>query len=81
MSTAPVNGQSSMAMVVAQEAGALAAQTVEQVLLSGDINRLNPKQKIDYYNKVCDTLGLNPYTVPFEFITLNGKMRFYATKS
>lgn len=82
MSTAPIqNGTTSLATVTAQQAGDLAAQTVEQVLLSGDINRLNPKQKVDYYNKVCDTLGLNPYTCPFEFIMLNGKMRFYATKA
>jgi len=57
------------------------AATVQEVLLSGNIARLTPAEKIAYYNRVCESLGLNPLTKPFEFLTLNGKQVFYALKS
>jgi len=57
------------------------AATVQEVLLSGNIARLSPAEKISYYNRVCESLGLNPLTKPFEFLTLNGKQVFYALKS
>lgn len=59
----------------------LDAATVQEVLLSGNIARLSPEEKIAYYNRVCESLGLNPLTKPFEFLTLNGKQVFYALKS
>lgn len=57
------------------------AATVQEVLLSGNIARLTAAEKIAYYNRVCESLGLNPLTKPFEFLTLNGKQVFYALKS
>ena len=33
-----------------------------------------------YYARVCESLGLNPLTRPFEYITLNGKLTLYARK-
>jgi hypothetical protein len=35
---------------------------------------------VSYYNRVCESLGLNPLTRPFEYITLSGKLTFYARK-
>lgn len=57
------------------------AETLQAVLLGGDISRLAPAEKVTYYNRVCDSLGLNPLTKPFEFLSLNGKTVFYALKS
>lgn len=53
---------------------------IEQVLISGDLSKLSPKQRVQYYQKVCSSLGLNPFTKPFEYITLNGKLTLYAKK-
>ena len=56
------------------------AQLMESVLLQGDLSKLNPSQRVSYYHKVCESLGLNPLTRPFDYITLNGKLTLYAKK-
>jgi hypothetical protein len=35
---------------------------------------------VTYYNNVCKSLGLNPFTRPFDYISLNGKLTLYAKK-
>ena len=54
---------------------------VQQVLLGGDLSRLTAEQRVSYYNRVCETLGLNPLTQPFAYIRLNGKEVLYAKKA
>ena len=54
--------------------------TVERVLLDGDLGKLSPAQRVTYYGKVCDTLGLNPLTRPFEYLILNNKLTLYARR-
>jgi hypothetical protein len=54
--------------------------TLENVLISGDLSKLSSPQRVQYYKKVCESLGLNPFTKPFEYITLNGKLTLYAKK-
>lgn len=56
------------------------AAMIEQVVLRGDLKGLGAAQKTAYYSNVCQSLGLNPLTQPFEFIVLNGKERLYAKK-
>lgn len=53
---------------------------VEQVVIGGDLARLTPDQRIEYYRAVCGSLGLNPLTQPFEYIRLNDKLRLYAKR-
>ena len=53
---------------------------IEQVVMQGDLAKLDPAQRVLYYNKVCDSLGLNPFTRPFDYISLNGKLTLYAKK-
>lgn len=53
---------------------------IEQVVLQGDLSKLNPEQRVVYYNKVCESVGLNPFTRPFDYIQLNGKLTLYAKK-
>ena len=55
--------------------------TLEQVLLHGDLSSLTSPQRVNYYGSVCDSVGLNPLTKPFEFITLNGKLVLYALRA
>ncbi len=53
---------------------------IEQVVMQGDLAKLNSPQRVTYYNTVCESLGLNPYTRPFDYISLNGKLTLYAKK-
>src|SRR5437762_11672007 len=53
---------------------------IEQVVMQGDLSKLNPEQRVMYYRKVCESSGLNPYTRPFDYILLNGKLTLYAKK-
>lgn len=53
---------------------------IEKVLIGGDLSVLGPDERSIYYNQVCESMGLNPLTRPFEYITLNGKLTFYARK-
>jgi hypothetical protein len=54
--------------------------TAERVLLDADLSQLSPAQRVSYYLKVCELLGLNPLTRPFEYIVLNGKLTLYARR-
>lgn len=56
------------------------ALAIEAALIGGDLSKLTPAQRVVYYNRVCDSLGLNPLTKPFDYITLNGKLTLYARK-
>ena len=53
---------------------------IEAALMDGDLSRLKPEQKLAHYQSVCQTIGLNPLTKPFQYITLNGKLQMYALK-
>ncbi len=53
---------------------------IEQVVMEGDLSRLSPEQRVTYYRKVCESSGLNPFTNPFAYIKLNGKLTLYAKK-
>jgi hypothetical protein len=54
--------------------------TLEDVLIRGDLSKLTEKQRSDYYLKVCQSLGLNPLTRPFDYLTLSGKLVLYAKR-
>lgn len=58
------------------------AQTdiMERVLISGDLKDLTPGERVKYYGRVCESIGLNPLTKPFDYIVLNGKMTLYAKR-
>jgi len=57
------------------------ASIIESVITAGDLAKLSPGERTAYYNAVCESIGLNPLTKPFEFINLNGKLTMYACKS
>lgn len=54
---------------------------IEQILDHGDLSRLSSQQRIEYILNVCDGMGLNPLTKPFEFIKLNNKLTLYCTRA
>jgi hypothetical protein len=53
---------------------------IEAALIRGDLSNLTDDERLQYYNRVCESVGLNPMTQPFEYITLNNKLRLYARK-
>jgi hypothetical protein len=53
---------------------------LERVVVAGDLSRLSPEERLDYYRRVCESLGLNPLTRPFDYIVLNGKLTLYARR-
>ena len=65
------------AVALRPNAGAI----MENVLIQGDLSKLTSQQRADYYLKVCESLGLNPLTKPFEYILLNGKLTLYALRT
>lgn len=52
-------------------------EIIESLIINGDLSKLQPKQKVEYYNKYCTALGLNPVTQPFALLKLNGKEKLY----
>lgn len=58
----------------------LQANTLEQIIINGDLSKLSPADRINYYRMVCESIGLNPLTKPFDYIVLNGKLTLYAKK-
>jgi hypothetical protein len=57
-----------------------AGEIIEAVIARGDIAALTPEERAKYYSTVCQSVGLNPMTRPFEYITLNGRLTLYARK-
>lgn len=47
------------------------------LVMNGDISRLTPAQKINYYQHVCDRLGLDPMSQPFRILKVYGKEILY----
>lgn len=54
---------------------------IEQLLVNGNLGALSPDQRLVYVKQICDSLGLNHLTNPFQYISLQGKLCLYATKS
>jgi hypothetical protein len=54
---------------------------IESVVIEGDLSRLTPEQRVEYYLRVCNNLGLNPLLRPFNYINLHGKLILYPTKT
>jgi len=76
------------ALMVSEAAKAASSQlaiagtkALEAYIAAGDIGKLGPDQRIALYRAVCDSMGLNPLTQPFQYLTLSGKTILYATKS
>jgi len=53
---------------------------VEAVIARGDLTKLTQRERAKYYVRVCQSVGVNPYTRPFEYLMLDGKLVLYARK-
>ena len=59
---------------------AVSISAIENVLIKGDLSKLNEQQRTEYYLRLCNSIGLNPMTQPFQYLTLNGKLVLYARR-
>lgn len=53
---------------------------IERVLVGGDLSQLKPDQRVAYVHAICRSMGMNPLTRPFDYVTLQGKLTLYARK-
>lgn len=58
----------------------LHAEMMEKVLLGGDLSKLTPAERLNYVITLCNSVGLNPMTKPFDYLNLNGKLVLYANR-
>jgi hypothetical protein len=58
----------------------VSAATLEHVIGTGDLAKLSTQQRVEYYRRTCETIGINPLTRPFRFLSLNGQLMLYATR-
>lgn len=56
-------------------------KAIEAVLVKGDVSSLTSPQRLSLINNLCETIGLNPLTRPFDFMkTKDGREIIYANK-
>jgi len=53
---------------------------VELTLMQGDLSRLSLPERRSYVKAICDSLGLNLLTRPFDYLSLDGKLVLYTKK-
>lgn len=58
----------------------LSPAVVEKIVIEGDLAKLEPAERIQYYNSLCHSLNLNPISRPLQYLKLSGKLTLYATK-
>lgn len=57
------------------------ADIISNIVLKGDLSGLTAAQRMDYYNRMCQHVGIDPVTQPFSLLNLSGKQVLYANKS
>jgi hypothetical protein len=76
---AVMNG-SSVVMEAKTKIAALSEETMTALVLHGNLSKLSPAQKVEYYRGFCERVGLDPATQPFKLLTLNGKEILYCDR-
>lgn len=56
------------------------ADIVREMVVSGDLSKLNSEQLVRYYGAECSRLGLDPISRPFDLLRLQGKLVLYANR-
>jgi hypothetical protein len=72
--------ESSAVAIRATEPTLTPFEVIERVVSNGDLSKMTPSDRVSFYWRTCESLGLNPMTRPFEFHNLNGKLVMYAKK-
>lgn len=72
--------EANLTQALATKPTELESTMIESVVVGGDLDKLSPAQRLDYYQRVCESLGLNPLTKPFNYIKLNNRLTLYASR-
>ncbi len=56
-------------------------QSIERVLIHGDLSPMSESQRLDYVKAVCKAIGVSILFRPFDYIKLQGKTVLYANRS
>lgn len=62
----------------AQELQTLDSNIISSLVINGDLAKLTPDQKVQFYNYRCHQAGIDPAAKPFDLLKLNGKEILYA---
>lgn len=76
MSNAPAKNDAAPAVP-----GSVDDETMWRLVASGDLSGLTDAQKSRYYLMLCDSLGINKATAPFQYMKLNGQLVLYAKRT
>ena len=57
------------------------SELISNLVLNGDISKMPNEMKVEYYNKLCHSLNLNPVTKPFQIISFQNKTIFTQQKT
>lgn len=71
--------EATMTTAVSQTSQAVATRW-ETAVMDGNLEALNPVERVELVRKVCESVGLNPLTGPFQYIRLSGKLTLYAKR-
>lgn len=58
-----------------------AAIAMDAVLGHGDLSMLTAEERAFHYVAVCESIGLNPKTQPFEYVSFQGRLVLYPRKN
>jgi len=73
-----VKGEVMTNVVNMKQGEVLDPKVIESIVINGDLSKLQPPQKVAYYNYRCQQAGLDPAAKPFDLLRLNGKEILYA---
>jgi hypothetical protein len=65
----------------AADGDALSPETMEALIVGGDLGKLTATQRVEVYIARCKAAGLDPRTSPLAYLNLQGKLTLYATKA
>ena len=52
---------------------------IEAALIHHDLSKLSPPERLEYYRRVCESVGLNPLTRPFIYVQVQQRLVLYPT--
>jgi hypothetical protein len=56
------------------------AQAIEKALVGGNLKDLPTEARVAFYKDICESLGLNWRTSPFQYLEFQGSLKLYASK-
>ena len=49
-------------------------------MVGGDLSKLSARDRLNFYDAICKSVGFNPLTRPFDYLHLSGKLVLYAKR-